>query len=65
MHLRKKQNIVEETSSNIKLNEDYLTVSFSNKSIELTFVEFNLLKKLYDANGRIYNRDLFRWKNSQ
>lgn len=57
VHLRKKQQSQVERVDNIKLNKDYLTVNLAHKSIELTFVEFNLLKKLYDANGRIYNRD--------
>ena len=59
VHLRKKQHveIEAEVNDSLKLIEDYLTVNLAEKSIELTFVEFNLLKKLYDAKGRIFNRD--------
>jgi len=39
------------------LNSEFLTVSMNGINIELTFVEFNLLKKLYDSKGRIYNRE--------
>jgi len=57
VQLRKKLNQSHDTSENITLNEDYLTVSKLDKSVELTFVEFNLLKKLFDAKGRIFNRN--------
>ncbi|MFK8013010.1 MAG: response regulator [Marinicellaceae bacterium] len=57
VHLRKKQQNKPIDLDNLLLNEDFLTVDFAGNSIELTFVEFNLLKKLYDAQGRIFNRD--------
>ena len=57
VHLRKIQNKPININEKIKLNEDFLTVSLANKDVELTFVEFNLIKKLFQANGRIYNRD--------
>jgi two-component system response regulator BaeR len=41
----------------LKLNSEFLTVSKNGVNIELTFVEFNLLKKLTDSEGRIYNRE--------
>ena len=41
----------------MELNSEQLSVNLKGEVVELTFVEFNLLKKLYKANGRIYNRD--------
>lgn len=41
----------------LKLNDDYLTVTKGENKIDLTFVEYNLLKKLHHAVGRIFNRD--------
>ena len=40
-----------------QLNDDYLTATINDKSTELTSVEYKLLKRLYDAKGRIFNRD--------
>lgn len=57
VHLRKKQQTLPEVNESLRLNKDYLTVSLADNAIEMTFVEFNLLKKLFDANGRIYNRE--------
>ena len=57
VHLRKLNRSTEKPTQELILNEDYLTASWSDHSIELTFVEFNLLKKLFDASGRIFNRD--------
>lgn len=39
------------------LNEDSLEVSFADRSVELTVVEFKLFKTLFDSPGRIYARD--------
>ena len=39
------------------LNEDSLEVSFADKTVELTAVEFKLFKTLFDSPGRIYSRD--------
>lgn len=39
------------------LNEDSLEVSFADRSVELTAVEFKLFKTLFDSPGRIYARD--------
>jgi len=57
VQLRRKNKTTIIGDENIELNEDYLTVNLAGKSIELTFVEFNLLNKLFNANGRIFNRD--------
>jgi two-component system response regulator BaeR len=57
VHLRKKGNTNANNSHVLILNEDYLSISMDEVSIELTFVEFNLLKKLHSAQGRIFNRD--------
>ena len=57
VHLRKLNPSTLKGAQELILNEDYLTASWGAHSIELTFVEFNLLKKLFDANGRIFNRD--------
>ena len=57
VQLRKNTQPNSKEDKDIKLNDDFLTVSFSTKSIELTFVEYNLLKKLHASKGRIYNRD--------
>ena len=57
VHLRKKHVNSSNSDESIRLNEDYLTVCLHNKTIELTFVEFKLLNKLMDGNGRIFNRN--------
>ena len=44
-------------TQSLKLNDAFLTASLADNNIELTFVEYNLLKKLFHANGRIFNRD--------
>jgi two-component system response regulator BaeR len=56
VHLRKATKTSTQ-SENLKLNDDYLTVSKGDNKIDLTFVEYNLLKKLQQAQGRIFNRD--------
>lgn len=57
VHLRKitVKNINDKTY--FQLNDDYLTATINDKSTELTSVEYKLLKRLYDAKGRIFNRD--------
>lgn len=55
VHLRKQTSSTQQ--SGLKLNNDFLTASIAQNSIELTFVEYNLLNKLFNANGRIFNRD--------
>ena len=57
VQLRKTSTETDETNIEIELNSDNLTVNLNSASIELTFVEYNLLEKLYNASGRIYNRD--------
>jgi two-component system response regulator BaeR len=41
----------------LSVNEGSLEVSFADKSVELTAVEFKLFKTLFDSPGRIYSRD--------
>ena len=41
----------------LSLNEGSLEVSFADKTVELTAVEFKLFKTLFDSPGRIYSRD--------
>ncbi len=51
---------VEKTSpqdSRLGLDTNSLRITFENKHIELTSVEFRLLQTLYDSPGRIYSRD--------
>jgi len=57
VQLRKKQVNSNINGDGISLNEDFLTASIDDKTIELTFVEFKLLDKLMDGNGRIFNRN--------
>ncbi len=57
VQLRKKQVNSNINGGGISLNEDFLTASIDDKTIELTFVEFKLLDKLMDGNGRIFNRN--------
>lgn len=57
VQLRRTHNKANPVSNDIKLNDDFLTISMGEVSIEMTFVEYNLLKKLHNNNGRIYNRD--------
>lgn len=57
VQLRRIHNNTTPITNDIKLNDDFLTVSLGETNIELTFVEYNLLKKLHNNNGRIYNRD--------
>jgi two-component system response regulator BaeR len=45
------------TVRELVLNEDSLEVSFADRSVELTAVEFRLFKTLFDSPGRIYARD--------
>ncbi len=45
------------TVRELVLNEDSLEVSFADRSVELTAVEFKLFKTLFDSPGRIYARD--------
>jgi two-component system response regulator BaeR len=56
VHLRKISNNNPQPEL-LKLNDDYLTVSKGDNKIDLTYVEYNLLKKLQQSQGRIYNRD--------
>jgi len=56
VHLRKKRAGISHNPY-FQLNDDYLTATINGKSIELTYVEYKLLKILYDAKGRIFNRD--------
>ena len=57
VQLRKKTLVTSSSDATININVDYLSVSLGPKSIELTAVEFNLFKKLFEANGRIFNRE--------
>jgi two-component system response regulator BaeR len=57
VHLRKKNIASTKHSPYFQLNDDYLTASINDKSIELTYVEYKLLKILHNAKGRIFNRD--------
>lgn len=57
VQLRKYSTDNNEKNVEIELNSDNLTVNLNSVCIELTFVEYNLLEKLYKASGRIYNRD--------
>jgi two-component system response regulator BaeR len=57
VQLRKNSKNLEVHPDELILNADCLTVNLKEVSIELTFVEFNLLKKLFNSNGRIFNRD--------
>lgn len=57
VHLRKTRTNRPVQNNSLTLNKDYLIASMKDKKIELTFVEFNLLEKLYTAQGRIFNRD--------
>jgi two-component system response regulator BaeR len=45
------------TNSQIKLIKKQLLVTIGDESIELTLVEFNIIKLLYDQEGRIFNRN--------
>jgi two-component system response regulator BaeR len=49
--------IDEPETPGLNLNEDSLEVSFADKTVELTAVEFKLFKTLFDSPGRIYSRD--------
>jgi two-component system response regulator BaeR len=57
VQLRKKVINAEIVKDQLVLNSDRLTVSFKDISVELTFVEFKLLERLFKSNGRIFNRD--------
>jgi two-component system response regulator BaeR len=57
VQLRKKAISNEVIKDQLVLNPDRLTVCFKEVSVELTFVEFNLLERLFNSNGRIFNRD--------
>ncbi|MCP4767699.1 MAG: response regulator [Gammaproteobacteria bacterium] len=43
--------------SKIRLDESSFRVIFGERTIELTTVEFNLFKTLFNSPGRIYSRD--------
>jgi two-component system response regulator BaeR len=49
--------VLELVGPELNLNEDSLEVSFADKTVELTAVEFKLFKTLFDSPGRIYSRD--------
>lgn len=55
VQLRKLHSTVIDDS--LKLDDSNLSVHKADKKIELTFVEYNLLKKLYLSGGRIFNRN--------
>ncbi|MCF6193727.1 MAG: response regulator [Kangiellaceae bacterium] len=55
--LRRANNKTLETSSNITLNGNKLEISYKTSRQELTKVEFNLFKRLYDRPGIIFSRD--------
>jgi len=55
--LRRANNKILETSSNITLNGNKLEISYKTSRQELTKVEFNLFKRLYDRPGIIFSRD--------
>jgi len=55
VQLRSKQK--DSSIENIELNPHNLMVEFQQKTIELTTVEFHLLKRLFGSQGRIFNRD--------
>ncbi len=58
VHLRKTQaNSSVEQDNSLMLNNDFMTVNLGSNNIELTFVEYNLLRKLYENPGRIFNRN--------
>jgi two-component system response regulator BaeR len=57
VQLRKKASHSIPEDTELSINTDFLSVSLGSKNIELTHVEFNLFKKLYEAKGRIFNRD--------
>ncbi len=54
--LRRVENASAQESS-FSIDENSLRISYGNNSIELTSVEFRLLKALFDNPGRIYSRD--------
>jgi len=55
--LRRANNKILETSSDITLNGNKLEISYKTSRQELTKVEFNLFKRLYDRPGIIFSRD--------
>ncbi len=57
VHLRRSKVIEGTDNCCLILNADFLTVSLGNQNLELTFVEYKLLEKLFQSNGRIFNRD--------
>ena len=57
VQLRKNRSTTEIVTDELILNNNRLTVSLKGTSIEFTFVEYNLLEKLYNSKGRIFNRD--------
>ena len=44
-------------SSELKLDEASFRIYYKDREVELTSVEFNLLKTMYDQPGRIFSRD--------
>lgn len=44
-------------SKEIRLDEKTYSIKLQNKTIELTSVEFDLFKKMFDEPGRIYSRN--------
>ena len=57
IHQVSQPGIDESETPGLNLNEDSLEVSFADKTVELTAVEFKLFKTLFDSPGRIYSRD--------
>ena len=57
IHQVSQPGIDEPETPGLNLNEDSLEVSFADKTVELTAVEFKLFKTLFDSPGRIYSRD--------
>jgi len=46
-----------QTSPELKLDEASFRIYYRDRDVELTSVEFNLLKTMYDQPGRIFSRD--------
>lgn len=44
-------------SSELKLDQASFRIYYKDRDVELTSVEFNLLKTMYDQPGRIFSRD--------
>lgn len=53
----RQQNKNHSINTTLVLNQDQLTVKKDQRQLELTVVEFNLLKKLHSQPARVFNRD--------